>query len=393
MKVLIIGNAPSVIPDLAGYDEIVCFNDPFKEEYLKLSTQHWMRTNANGLSFNGIENVGKYKLKHCYISVTENNKHLVQSAHIQMTGSDVRKKYGCELNKNPSTGFIAIKYFYDLGYEVFYTGFTFNGIDAHNFSYEANEVNKYATNLDIKRKCHFVYYTTKQSETVNQNLLFALKSFYVHHKHWDVFLWTNANFKDAEKINFVKLKHYGFNKFTSIGHKVDFARYEILHQFGGMYCDALDTITLGNFDKVYDSCDELGWSWCLGSQNDRKDITFRSGWLCVNHAGNKIIEQLLKYKPKQSGCDFEFEAFRLVKKYKIKPISFKYVYPIFPKNISEFMNKKVFKFYDETLQFHHYSGVWIRQSNLEKYKNNKMLDAIYKYAIQQGKQRSKVWRG
>jgi len=392
MKVLIIGNAPSIIPDLSGYDEIVCFNDPFKEEYLKLSTQHWMRTNANGMSFNGIENVGKYNLKHCYISVTENNKHLVQSAHIQMTGLDVRKNYGCELNKNPSTGYIAIKYFYDLGYEVFYTGFTFNGIDAHNFSYEANEVNKYATSLDVKRKCHFVYYTTKQSETVNQNLLFALKSFYVHHRHWDIFLWTNANFKDVEKINFVNILHYGFEKYTNIGHKVDYARYEILHQFGGMYCDALDTITLGNFDKVYDSCDELGWSWCLGMINDKDDLTFRSGWLCINKPNYHIFEKILKYTPKEKGSDFEKEAFRLVKQYNIAPISYKYVYPIHLKYINDFFNQKSLssvEFYPETLQFHYYTLYWKNDNIL---KMNSKIERIFNNSIEKSKQRSNVFK-
>ena len=60
---------------------------------------------------------------------------------------------------------------------------------------------------------------------------------------------------------------------------MDYIRYKILYEFGGLYTDSLDTITLGSFDEVYDKSNELAWSWFICKIKGRVPTSFRSGFL------------------------------------------------------------------------------------------------------------------
>ena len=167
---------------------------------------------------------------------------------------------------------------------------------------------------------------------------------------------------------------------------MDYIRYKILYEFGGLYTDSLDTITLGSFDEVYDKSNELAWSWFICKIKGRVPTSFRSGFLCINHAKNKAVKELSEFLPPENNVNviYEHKGDEIVKKYNIKPIDWRICYPIHGCFIADFMNLKEFEFEPETLQLHYFGGNW----NHFAPKISNILDYTFNLSVENSRKRS-----
>lgn len=69
------------------------------------------------------------------------------------------------------------------------------------------------------------------------------------HPHWEFKLWTDENTKTLNLVN-----RELFEAAPNYGEKSDILRYELLDQFGGLYCD-VDFECLQSFDLLHDNLD------------------------------------------------------------------------------------------------------------------------------------------
>jgi hypothetical protein len=353
MKVLLIGNSLQNYKLKNEYDIVVCFNKASKS-IRKISTVRWLRTDATCQDFNGNDNC---KLPRVYVQPCNGNKDKMKGDIVDV----IYNSYASLDNKCPSTGYIAFKYYQEKGYDVELVGFQFKGIKKHSFSYEAKELKKYCIDT---RKAHFVYVG---ENVFNRNLYYALYSFLIHHRHWEVTLWTDVHFQENAMLNACinegliirDFADYAPRKFAKVAHQVDYIRYCILYHFGGLYADALDTITLKSFDELYDKSNKLVWSWYICKASDRFPKSYRSGFLCINHAQNEAVKELMLHEPDEnSHVSYELKGNDVVQKYSIEPIDWRICYPIHGCFIQEFMKLKSFNFENETRQLHYFGGNW-----------------------------------
>lgn len=184
--------------------------------------------------------------------------------------------------------------------------------------------------------CHFIWIDSTgdgKQEELNTAEYFSITTFRHHHPDWKIILHTNCTMAGDlwNKVkDFVQVIPASLSSMTfRICHACQYAdwyRYFVLYTYGGMYCDLTDTITIGNFDEIMAKADRLT------NGNAKYGNHWHSGWLCVNHAGDKAAEMMMqlpsnsmRYKPETRSA-FESYAFTFLKPYS-KSVNFDVVYP------------------------------------------------------------------
>ena len=112
-----------------------------------------------------------------------------------------------------------------------------------------------STTYDLPPKLHFIWIGSQIPNKYIHNLL----SYYQHnYKNYQLYWWTdshnqNINLEGITKKNVNQLtliNHKEFQQTPNYGRKADILRYEIIYQFGGIYCD-VDSVALKPFDHHF----------------------------------------------------------------------------------------------------------------------------------------------
>jgi mannosyltransferase OCH1-like enzyme len=82
--------------------------------------------------------------------------------------------------------------------------------------------------LNVPRLLHFIWIGSPVPEKYRQNV----EAFRVHNPDWMVRVWTDERVRELDLRN-----RDLFDAETNMGAKADILRYELVHQFGGVYLD------------------------------------------------------------------------------------------------------------------------------------------------------------
>ena len=121
----------------------------------------------------------------------------------------------------------------------------FNHIDKATCSYT----------YDLPSNLHFIWIGSQIPNKYINNLL----SYYQHnHENYQLYWWTDSHNqsiniegiikKDVNQLTLMNHKEYQQSK--NFGRRADILRYEIIYQYGGIYCD-IDSVALKPFNKHF----------------------------------------------------------------------------------------------------------------------------------------------
>lgn len=144
----------------------------------------------------------------------------------------------------------------------------------------------------IPKIIHQIWY--QGVDAIPRDLVTNSKKIIEFHKTWDYVIWDDNKIKNHFKNNKKILNTY--NKLDYLHQKVDFIRYCILYEMGGVYVD-MDVTILKSFDKIIDTYNNYE---CIIS--DINLNTLESHLLCSNSKclNNGIIFSQPKSKFMQS---------------------------------------------------------------------------------------------
>lgn len=140
-----------------------------------------------------------------------------------------------------------------------------------------------------------------------------MRSFLIHHPDWKCLFWTDRErpqiFNEVEvrlvkDFKFKHLKHQ-FNGSTNYGEKSDLLRFEVLHQYGGVYVDH-DANALQPFDSLHKKYKFYAGLEAPHSPIAGAQITLGNG-LIGGGAGHPIFEKVMVWMRdhwKQKESDF-----------------------------------------------------------------------------------------
>lgn len=308
MKVLLIGNGYlEGKHDLSKFDAVCVFDDIAHREYFDKANYHFMRSDRDGHWLGmGLVGLDGYKAR----PVLYNGKSCGFTEHV----CQEHKALIMGVQGNFSSLFAAV-FFFDNADEIHIDGFTFDTFGGIDWKYETEFINNlanrehnvicYSSGIVVpdRRLAHFVW-IDGDKDGIEKDLTFgqfvSVYSFMIHHPKWRVTLWSNANFHGEL---FQRCRDRGLIlarfllpafSFTPTTHKgatySDFLRYYALSQMSGLYCDICDTVTIGNFDDIYDKCHTLGYSKVPGDSS-----AMSSGWLCVNRRNDPTAKKIVDW--------------------------------------------------------------------------------------------------
>lgn len=222
-----------------------------------------------------------------------------------------------------------------------------------------------------KRICHFIWIDSNRDGNTKELCIseyFSLATFRYHHSNWTILLHTNSVLsgelweKAKNELNIVTVPCSLENMKFKVLHACQFAdwyRYRVLYDYGGMYCDLTDSVTIGNFDNIYDTCTLL-------TRGEAKyGNHFHSGWLCVKGKGSPVCKAMVDlpntnmYNP-TSRAAFEailWSYWRSPEKSKALP--YFVVYPIHFRDMNAAIQKRTIEkeIQPGTKQIHWYASV------------------------------------
>lgn len=163
------------------------------------------------------------------------------------------------------------------------------------------------TTEEQPRIAHFSLMEDKNGKYVKFKdwMYMSINSFMLHHPNWKINLWTNCIIENADKlqeciknglnVTYIHLDsimpHKNIKNIEAIN---DYTKIWAVYEFGGMAV-GLDTITLSNFNILYDNCETLDWVW-YGRQPDKNDRMFLS-WFLSKKSGNLFLKSLIGLPP------------------------------------------------------------------------------------------------
>lgn len=105
---------------------------------------------------------------------------------------------------------------------------------------------KFKESVTLPKKIHFIWIGNKIPEKYISNI----KSYVNHNKKYEIILWTDDEKLsiDGIKTKIIDTKNLYFHQEKNYAAKADILRYEIIYNYGGIYCD-IDSICTKPFDK------------------------------------------------------------------------------------------------------------------------------------------------
>lgn len=349
---LIIGNAPVDLPplDFTGFNFVAVFNSCRNPAYYDAATHHFLRANTADCSrYAGQDEWQHHKGRVCVIDCynygqeilrlanasARMTRNIASSEHRQIVIDGERIDYTS--GKVPSSGWVAMRYFQSFGIKPVLVGFTWEGVACHDWELERQVMRRLADRGEIDimddakpepvapfdgvRLGHFVWLskTNGEKRDIDGRMWFAIMSFMALHSHWKTTLWTNCEFsgqlvEQCEAMGLVVMQDSAIvADGENLVEMVDFVKWSILADHGGLVMDPWDTLTVGNFDDLHDRAIRLKWShW------DTDCKRMGGGWLCVNRPGSDIArlvcqEFLQNPKPKAPTGRLEDYAMSIVR--------------------------------------------------------------------------------
>lgn len=183
------------------------------------------------------------------------------------------------------------------------------------------------------------------------------KSWLHHHPDWEYILWTNEEVAQLEMHN-----RAFFEQETNWGAKSDIARYEILHQFGGVYVD-VDFKCLHPFDWIHESCDfYASFFEPARLKNTGRLANGIIGCAPGHPLTGHLIDEVKNYRHegdliKRVGPNF-FSA--VIKRYIQNCPG---VNIVFPSNFFFSWHKRQVLVKPETMAIHYYTATWSKKSS------------------------------
>lgn len=148
-RILIVGNAKCSPPmDLKDYDMVVGFNDLNNKWVIPWMTHHWMRSNTTKANSWGGKSIAPIR-KGIDITLCDTIDHDAEVRKYLDSGCIVNKFRVRALcpeypgNKCSSTGFAAVHSYIRWNFHVYATGFTWEGLDCHDWKFERETMKKY----------------------------------------------------------------------------------------------------------------------------------------------------------------------------------------------------------------------------------------------------------
>ena len=146
-------------------------------------------------------------------------------------------------------------------------------------------------------KCRLAHFFWLDKNPVPKDFDFkkfaSMHTWLLHHCEWNTTLYTNTPF---EGKLFEYCRGLGMNveriervpNQVNISAEVDYHKWRVLYERGGMVLDISDTITLANFDALYDTANRLLWShYTIGVKQ------MGNGWLCINKPKGDICRLVI----------------------------------------------------------------------------------------------------
>ena len=146
----------------------------------------------------------------------------------------------------------------------------------------------------MTRKAHFFWLTTGSLDIEMANNLFvSAYTWMIHHQHWTTTLWTNARFSGAlyDELVSMGLRIESIDRVAdqiNVSSEVNWHKWRTLLTHGGMILDLSDTITVGNFDQLYESSDKLNWMHFTPNCDQ-----MGNGWICVSKPNSDIARYIM----------------------------------------------------------------------------------------------------
>ena len=382
-KALVIGNGFSDREfDLSEFQCIAVVDDCKNRRFLEQATHHFfVEKKTNPGRYNAQNYAGMFKAVPVFVTRHPGVPEVYNYFHRKLRG----KADYCKLGNHVDGVFVAANYFIDKGYDVTVEGIDsseFEDISHFNMSVNALRSHNRVSILSVeevveecfladtpKRIAHFFWYDRNGTGRIEMppQFFYSLVSFSLHHPHWTVNLWTDNDFFGDVFDIVIKFgirvlqfpRTIAPSNSCNLSSAVDYLKAFKLHQEGGMICDVADTVTLGNFDHIYDRSHKVSWS-CYVQKSER---LAGGGWLCCNKTGNKALKKLLDEAP-ANGHVFGWYEARLRKFvdegnpcFSPEMVAPRVVFGIYADEAIAMWDKRSrFKIPAECLQFHLYAG-------------------------------------
>ena len=116
----------------------------------------------------------------------------------------------------------------------------------------------------VEKNIHFIWI----GSIIPDKYITNIKTYINNNSNYKIYLWVshdtiieNVNVKNISELDIINKKEY--NMVSHYGSKADILRYEIIYNFGGIYCD-IDSISLKEFDVNFekDNVSYIYPAWC-----------------------------------------------------------------------------------------------------------------------------------
>lgn len=210
---------------------------------------------------------------------------------------------------------------------------------------KVNHIEKrtYGNTYDLPSNLHFIWIGSPIPNKYINNLL----SYYQHnHENYHLYWWTdshnqNINIKgitkkDVNQLTLMNQKEFQQSK--NFGRRADILRYEIIYQYGGIYCD-IDSVALKPFDNH-----------------------FKKSFVVFNQKNLAIANEVFGFPAKSNFLLFLIKCVPQIMP-KIGPRLFKLTYLLFDDFNIGYIDAKFLTDSDKNCAYTHhtYDGNWLRQ--------------------------------
>jgi mannosyltransferase OCH1-like enzyme len=242
----------------------------------------------------------------------------------------------------------------------------------------------------IPKIIHQIWYQGENN--IPEKYQINIQSIKNNHKDWQYIFWDDNSIKP--NLSSIELELY--NNYQYMHQKIDFAKYVILNQMGGVYLD-MDVKSLKPLDNLIDENQNKELIISKTNTNYFESIISCLNLECYNNGiiisspNNKILKEIIDYCLKIKNCSSLLP--------KINCINITTGPQMFTKIINKFKNDKILildneylepctytncKITDKTLTKHEHEFSWVN-SNIIKildfYLNNKILFCLLIFAL------------